>query len=360
MNQFRPQPGIMDIDLYQGGTSHLAGLSNVVKLSSNENPFGPSPKAIEAIRAAAADMNRYPSTDHAELRESISEVHGVDPDAVICGVGSDEVIQFLCHAYAGPGHEVLHTEHGFAMYRICALMVGASPVEVKEDERRVSVDNLIAGLTERTRLVFLANPANPTATMLDTDELARLADALPPTCLLVIDAAYAEFADGYDGGKALVDTRPNVVMTRTFSKLYGLGGLRVGWGYADREIIEVLTRIRQPFNLSTLALAGANAAIHDKAFAEMSAHVNARERARMTGGLRQLGLACDDSHANFVLPRFVDEADADAADAHLRANGIIARAPKSYKLPHCLRITVGRPEDNARVLGELAEFRGAV
>lgn len=359
MTRITPQPGIMDIALYQGGASHLNGVENVLKLSSNENPFGPSPKAIEAIREAAAEMHRYPSTDHGALRATIGELHGVDPDRVICGVGSDEVLQFLCQAYAGPGDEVLYTEHGFAMYRICALMVGATPVEMVETERRVDVDTLIAGLTERTRIVFIANPANPTATMLETGELARLADALPERCLLVIDSAYAEFAEGYDGGKALVDARPNVVMTRTFSKLYGLGGLRVGWGYADREIIEVLTRIRQPFNLSTVALAGAEAALKDRDFADECVRVNAAERARLTGGLRQLGIACDDSHTNFVLARFEDETEADSADAHLKSHGIIVRVPKSYKLPHCLRITVGRPEDNTRVLNALSEFRGA-
>lgn len=354
----QPQPGIMEIALYQGGASSIAGRESVLKLSSNENPFGPSPMAREAIRASAADMHRYPSTDHAALRAAIAEVHGVDPDRVICGVGSDEVIQFLCHAYAGPGDEVLHTEHGFAMYRICALMVGATPVEVAETGRRVDVDKLIAGLTRRTRLVFIANPANPTATMIGSDELARLAGALPENCLLVIDAAYAEFAGDYDGGRALAEARANVVMTRTFSKLYGLGGLRVGWGYAQRDIIDVLNRIRQPFNLSTLALVGAEAAVRDREFADRCIATNAEERARLTGGLRQLGIPCDDSHTNFVLARFADEAEADAADAHLKAQGIIVRAPKSYGLPHCLRITVGRPQDNSRVLGALAGFRG--
>ncbi|MDJ0992021.1 MAG: histidinol-phosphate transaminase [Dinoroseobacter sp.] len=359
MTRITPQPGIMDIALYQGGASHVDGVEDVLKLSSNENPFGPSPKAVEAIRDAAAEMHRYPSTDHAELRAAIGALNGLDPERVICGVGSDEVLQFLCQAFAGPGDEVLYTEHGFAMYRICALMVGATPVEVAETERRVDIDTLIAGLTDRTRIVFIANPANPTATMLETGELVRLADALPPQCLLVIDSAYAEFAEGYDGGKSLVDARSNVVMTRTFSKLYGLGGLRVGWGYADREIIEVLTRIRQPFNLSTVALAGAEAALKDQEFADECVQVNAAERARLTGGMRQLGIACDDSHTNFVLARFNDEAEADKADAHLKSHGIIVRLPKSYKLPHCLRITVGRPADNTRVLDALAEFRGA-
>ena len=355
----QPKPGILEIALYQGGQSQIEGQDDVLKLSSNENPFGPSPKAVAAIKAAAEEMHRYPSTDHAELRDAIAQIHGVDPARVICGVGSDEVLQFLCHAYAGQGDEVLYTEHGFSMYRICALMVGATPVEVPEVERRVDIDHLIAGLTDRTRLVFVANPANPTGTMLGTDDLARLADALPERCLLVIDSAYAEFAEGYDGGKALVEARANVVMTRTFSKLYGLGGLRVGWGYADQSIIDVLGRIRQPFNLSTLALAGAQAAALDTEFAQNCVRINAEERARLTGSLRQIGIPCDESFANFVLARFKDEAEADAADVYLKSRGIIVRHPKSYKLPQCLRITVGQPDDNTRVLDALAGFKGA-
>lgn len=355
----RPQPGILDIALYQGGQSKLPGHDKPLKLSSNENPFGPSPAAVEAMGKALTDSHRYPSTDHGPLRTAIADVYGLDAERVICGVGSDEVIHFLCQAYAGPGDEVLYTEHGFGMYRISALAAGATPVQVPEAERRVDLDALIGGLSERTRLIFIANPANPTATMLADGDLVRLADALPDQCLLVLDGAYAEFADGYDGGAALVDKRDNVVMTRTFSKAYGLGGLRVGYGYGPQHVIDTLNRIRGPFNLSGLALAGAEAAVRDREWVAMCIRVNTDERARLTGALRQLGIACDDSFANFVLARFADEAEADAADAHLNSQGIIVRAPKSYGLPQCLRITVGRPEDNDRVLAALASFKGA-
>jgi histidinol-phosphate aminotransferase len=190
------------------------------------------------------------------------------------------------------------------------------------------------------------------------DQITRLADGLPQTCILVLDGAYAEFAEGYDGGKALVEARGNVVMMRTFSKAYGLGGLRVGYGYANREIIDVLNRIRGPFNLSGVALAGAEAAVQDLDWVAECLRVNAEERARLTGGLRQLGIACDDSAANFILARFADEAEAVAADAHLKAQGIIVRHPKNYGFPQSLRITVGRPEDNTRVLDALAGFKG--
>lgn len=355
----QPQPGILDIALYQGGQSALPGHDAPLKLSSNENPFGPSPAAVAAMTAAAAESHRYPSTDHAALRAAIGAVHGLDPERIICGVGSDEIIHLLCQAYAGPGLEVLYPEHGFGMYRISALAAGAAPVIAPEADRIVDVDALLAAITPETRLIFLANPANPTATMLPEAEVARLADGVPESCLLVLDGAYVEFAEGCDGGAGLVEARDNVVMTRTFSKVYGLGGLRVGYGYAPLPIIEVLTRIRGPFNLSGIALAGAEAAVRDTGWVAECIRINAEERARLTGGLRQLGIACDESHANFVLARFADEAEADAADAHLKSAGIIVRAPKSYGLPDCLRITVGRPQDNDRVLSALTAFRGA-
>ncbi len=359
MPPIRPQPGILDIALYQGGASKIAGHAAPLKLSSNENPFGPSPLAIAAARDTIADLHRYPSTDHAPLRAAISEIHGVKAEQVICGVGSDEVLTWLCQAYAGPGDEVLFTEHGFSIYRISAHAVGATPIEVPEDDRVTDVDAVIAALTDRTRLVFIANPNNPTGTMVPLSELARLAEALPDQCLLVIDGAYAEFVPDYDGGASLVEARENVVMTRTFSKVYGLGGLRVGWGYGPQHVIDVLNRIRGPFNLSVPALAGAEAAVRDTVFLESCLRVNADERARLLGGLRQIGIAVDDSHANFVLARFPDEATADAADAHLKVAGIIVRQVKGYKLPEGLRITVGRPEDVTRVLDALADFMGA-
>lgn len=357
--QIRPQPGILDIALYQGGASKIAGHADPLKLSSNENPFGPSPAAMRAMADAVADAHRYPSTDHAELRGALADLHGLEADNIICGVGSDEIIHFLCQCYAGPGDEVLYTQHGFGMYPIAAKAAGATPVQVVEVERAVDVDTLIAGITPATRLIFIANPSNPCATIIASGEITRLADALPDQCLLILDGAYVEFAEGCDGGKTLVEERNNVVMTRTFSKAYGLGGLRVGYGYGPRHVIDTLNRIRGPFNLSGIALAGATAAVKDVDWVAECLRVNAQERARLVGGLRQLGLACDDSYANFVLARFKDEAAADAADAHLKADGIIVRAPKSYGLPNCLRITVGRPEDNTRVLASLTALVAA-
>jgi histidinol-phosphate aminotransferase len=278
MTGIAPQPGIMDIKLYQGGASHVAGLENVVKLSSNENPLGPSDAAKEAVRRASHELHRYPSSDHASLRTAIAEVLGLDASRIICGAGSDEIITFLCQAYAGPGTEVVHTEHGFGMYKISALAAGATPVEVPERERVTDVDAILAACTDKTRLVFMANPNNPTGTMISDGEVMRLAMGIPDTALLVLDGAYAEYVEGYDGGAALVDMRQNVVMTRTFSKIYGLGGLRVGWGYGPQHVLDVLNRVRGPFNVSQAGLSAAEAAIRDTAYTEHCRRENARCR----------------------------------------------------------------------------------
>ncbi|MFV1440774.1 MULTISPECIES: histidinol-phosphate transaminase [unclassified Phaeobacter] len=341
MTHIAPQPGILDIALYEGGAAHVKGVSNVTKLSSNENPLGPSPKAIEAMQAAVSQMHRYPSSDHSALRQAIGEVYGLPAEQIICGAGSDEIITFLCQAYAGPGDEVLFTEHGFAMYRISALAAGATPVEVAERERVTDVDALLAGCSERTRLVFIANPNNPTGTMIGTADLARLADGLPRGALLVLDGAYAEYVEDYDAGAELVASRDNVVMTRTFSKIYGLGGARVGWGYAPKVIIDVLNRVRGPFNLSSTALAGAEAAVRDAEYTEHCRQENAKWRGWLAEALAELGVPSDTSCANFILARFASPEEAGACDAFLQSRGLIVRRVSGYKLPAALRITVG-------------------
>ncbi|MDF3606047.1 histidinol-phosphate transaminase [Paracoccus sp. DMF-8] len=343
-----PQPGIMEIALYQGGAAHVAGRSDAVKLSSNENPFGPSDKAREAVIRAAHNLHRYPNTDHASLRAAIGEVHGLDPDRIICGVGSDEIIHFLCQAYAGPGDEVLFTEHGFLMYRISAHAAGATPVQVRERDRVTDIDALIAGATDNTRLIFVANPNNPTGTMVGLADLERLARAVPQA-IVVVDAAYAEYVDEYDGGAELATRLPNVVMTRTFSKIYGLGGLRVGWGYGPRAIIDVLNRIRGPFNLSTAAMEGAEAAVRDRDHVDRCRAENARMRAWLAEALMEKGVPTDTSCANFILARFADQATAEACDEALKAEGLIVRRVGGYGLPNCLRITIGDEASRRRV-----------
>lgn len=357
MTKIRPRPGIMEIAPYEGGASSVDGVENVVKLSANENPHGPSDAAKEAFRKAAFALNRYPSSDHGALRAAIGEVHGLDPARIICGVGSDEILGLICQAYAGPGTEVIHTEHGFAMYRIGALANGATPVEVAERERVTDVDAILAACGARTRLVFVANPNNPTGTMIGEADLARLAERLPGQALLVIDSAYAEYVDGYDGGAALVEARQNVVMTRTFSKLYGLGGLRVGWGYGPAHAIAVLGRIRAPFNLSTAALAAAEAAVRDTAWAEKCRAENTRLRAWLAEALAGHGVPSDTSLANFILARFGSREEAEACDEFLKAEGLIVRRVAGYKLPHCLRITVGDEPACRRVAHAVGRFK---
>ncbi|GGO29312.1 histidinol-phosphate aminotransferase [Gemmobacter aquaticus] len=354
----RPQPGIMDIALYQGGKSNVAGVSNVVKLSSNENPFGPSDKAKDAFAKSVHQLHRYPSTDHASLRGAIAEVHGLDADRIICGVGSDEIIHFLCQAYAGPGDEVLYTEHGFLMYKISAMAAGATPIEVPERERVTDVDALLAACTERTKLVFIANPNNPTGTMISAGEVARLARGLPPQAILVLDGAYAEYVEGFDAGLSLIEAMQNVVMTRTFSKIYGLGGLRIGWGYGPRDIIDVLNRIRGPFNLSNTQLETAEAAVRDQEFVTRCRAENARMRHWLAEALAAVGVPSDTSMANFVLARFASEAEAAACDEYLQAQGLIVRRVTGYKLPNCLRITVGDEPSCRRVAHAIGQFKG--
>ncbi|OYX42224.1 MAG: histidinol-phosphate transaminase [Rhodobacterales bacterium 32-67-9] len=354
----RPQKGIMDIALYQGGSSHVAGISDAVKLSSNENPFGPSPKAKEAFQRAVHKLHRYPSTDHAALRQAIGEVHGLDPARIICGVGSDEIIHFLCQAYAGPKDEVVFTEHGFLMYRISAMAAGARPVAVRERDRTTDVDAILAACTRNTRLVFIANPNNPTGTMIGLPEIERLAAGLPQHAILVLDGAYAEYVEGYDGGAALATERPNVVITRTFSKIYGLGGLRIGWGYGPQAIIDVLNRIRGPFNLSNAQLDVAEAAVRDQDYVARCREDNSRMRAWLAEALAEKGVPSDTSTANFILARFADEDEAAACDQFLQGQGLIVRRVSSYGLPHCLRITIGDEASCRRVAHAIGQFKG--
>ncbi len=357
-NLIRPQPGILDIAPYVGGKAGPAGAANAVKLSSNENPFGPSDKAKEAYLRAVHTLHRYPSTDHAELRAAIAEVHKLDANRIICGVGSDEILMLLAQAYAGPRDEVVFTEHGFLMYRICAQSVGASPIEVKERERVTDVDAILAACGPRTKLVFIANPNNPTGTMISPAEVERLADSLPRQAILVLDGAYAEYVEGFDGGAALVAARSNVVMTRTFSKIYGLGGLRIGWGYGPAEIIDVLNRIRQPFNLSPGQMDAAEAAVRDQDWVVKCRTENTRMRGWLASALAELGVPSDVSSANFILARFASPEEAQACDAFLQGEGLMVRQVAGYKLPHCLRITIGDEASCRRVAHAVARFKG--
>lgn len=358
MSKIKPQPGVMDIALYKGGKSHVDGVENVLKLSSNENPFGPSDSAKEALVRASLSLHRYPSTDHRALRDAIGDVWGLDPERIICGAGSGEVLMLIAQAYAGRGDEVVFTEHGFAMYPIYANANGAKPVVVPERERVVDVDAVLAACTKKTKIVYIANPANPTGTMLGEADLARLADGIPTQAILVLDGAYAEYVEGYDGGASLVETRENVIMTRTFSKIYGLGGLRIGYAYAPQAIIDVLMRLRGPFNLSAPALAAAEAAMRDVAHTEKCRAENAKQREWMAGALAEMGLPSDTSCANFILVRFASADEAVACNDYLSEQGILLRYVGGYGLPTGLRITVGDEASCRRVVHAIGQFKG--
>ena len=356
-----PRPGVLDIAPYVGGESTAPGANRVIKLSSNENPLGPSPKAFDAYLDAVKGLALYPDGGHFGLRRAIAEVHGLEAERIVCGAGSDELIALLCKAYAGAnkggaGDEVLYTQHGFLMYKLSALAAGATPVTAPERDLTADVDALIAALTERTRLVFVANPNNPTGTMIGDAALARLADALPPHALLVLDAAYAEYVrvPGHDGGIGLVRGRDNVVMTRTFSKIHGLASLRLGWAYAPAHVIDVLNRVRGPFNVTSPALAAGEAAIRDVTYVEHCAVTNEVWRDWLTKEIRAAGFGVTPSHGNFIL---VDTGGrAAAADAHLKSRGLIVRRMDGYGLPGHLRVTIGDEEGCRAVADALRGF----
>jgi len=352
-----PRPGILDIAPYVGGAAKIDGANRSIKLSANENPYGPSAAAIEAYRALAGQLHLYPES-HAPLADGLAALHGLDASRIVLGAGSDELIALLCKAYAGPGDEVLYSQHGFLMYKLSALAAGATPVTAAERDHTADPDALIAAMGARTRLVFVANPNNPTGTMVDNAALVRLADALPPQALLVIDAAYAEYlteADD-DGAAALAHARDNVVMTRTFSKIYGLAALRLGWAYAPAHVAAVLNRVRGPFNVTAPALAAGLAAVKDQDFVEHHRVTNEVWRDWLAKRIAGAGLAVLPSKGNFLL---VEAGERVAVlDAHLKSRGLIARRVDGYGLPGHLRVSIGDEAACRAVADAVATFPG--
>lgn len=352
-----PRKGILDIEPYVPGLSK-ADAGRILKLSSNENPFGPSPVAVQAYREAADNIHRYPDGGSFSLREALAKKHQIAAERIVCGTGSDELITLLCQAYVGAGDEVLYTEHGFLMYPIAALAAGGKPVKASEPERKTCFQTLLDSITEKTKIIFIANPNNPTGSTVYKDELLAFHRKLPKDILLVIDSAYAEYVgdDAYTDGKDLVDQFDNVVMLRTFSKVYGLGGMRIGWSYSSLEIANVLNRIRGIFNLSIAAQAAALAVLEDKIYVEKSVLNNAEQRAVMTEKIKSLGLTVYPSGGNFLLFSLGSEEKAAACFSFLKDRGILLRAMTAYGLPDCLRMTIGLPDDMVEVFEAIKAF----
>ena len=356
----KPRPGVLDIAAYVPGKSSAPGVAKIFKLSSNETPLGPSPRAIAAYKAAADHLEDYPDGSATDLREAIGHAFGLDPDRIVCGAGSDDLLHLLAYAYLVDGDEAIHTTHGFLIYPIVTLGAGAKPVVAPETEFTADVDAILARVTPKTKIVFLANPNNPTGTCLSFDEVKRLHRGLPPHVLLVLDAAYAEYVqrNDYEAGIELVATSENVVMCRTFSKIHGLAALRLGWMFGPAHVVDAINRIRGPFNVSTAAIDAGVAAIKDTGHQERSREHNSRWLAWLTEEIGKLGLKVTPSVANFVLIHFPDTKGRTAkdADAFLTARGLILRYVAAYKLPNALRLSVGTEEANRLVVAALKEF----
>ena len=355
-----PRPGILDITPYVGGKSKVEGGARVIKLSSNESALGPSPRAVEAYQAAAVTLQRYPDGNAVALREAIAKANGLDPERIVCGAGSDELLYLLARGYAGPGDEVLVTEYGFPIYPIAARTVGAVPVAAPETGMTADVDALLDQVSECTRIVYLANPNNPTGTYLPAERLRALRAGLPEGVLLVIDSAYAEFvtSDDYTPGIDLVDANENVVMTRTFSKIHSLAALRLGWAYGTVAIVDVLNRLRGPFNVSGPAQAAGLAALGDVDHVRAARRHNARWLPWLEQALADAGLEVPPSACNFVVAGFPRNPPRDAAAAYafLLERGIIVRPLTAHGLKGCLRISVGLEDEMRAVAEALSEF----
>lgn len=355
----KPLPNVLEIKPYVPGLAAESGY----KLSSNENPLGCSSLAVEAIKTGLSQLEIYPDGGSNLLREAISERYGIDADRVICGAGSDEIFQMLARAFLAPGDEIIQSEYGFLVYKLVAQQSGAKTISVPEKDLVADIDAMLAAVTDKTRIVFLANPNNPTGTYLPFDEVRRLHAGLPEDVLLVLDAAYAEYVqkNDYSSGLEMAANYDNVLMTRTFSKIHGLASLRLGWAFGPAAVIDALNRVRGPFNVNALAQLAGIAALKDEAFAQKSADFNNSELDRLLPAVRETGLTVYPSVGNFFLVRFPqsDGKTAEAANAFLQSRGLIVRNVMAYGLPDCLRISVGLEEANTKVIEALQDFMAA-
>ena len=355
-----PRPGVMDIEAYVPGKSAAAPGVKVYKLSSNETPLGASPAAIKAFASLSDRLELYPDGSSTRLREAIGARYGLDPARIVCGSGSDELLSLITNAYIGPGDEGIFTTHGFLVYKIAIMAAGGVPVVAAEKNLTTDVDAILAKVTPRTKIVYLANPNNPTGTYIPFDEVKRLHAGLPKHVVLVLDAAYAEYVrrNDYASGIELVATSENVVMTRTFSKIYGLAMVRLGWCYAPAGIIDALNRIRGPFNVNGPTLEAGIAALNDEEHLAKALDHNDRWLPLLTAEIEKLGIKVTPSVGNFLLLHFPQTAGKTAKDAEafLSSQGLILRAVGAYGLPDCLRLTIGSDEANQTFLKKLSSF----
>ncbi len=358
----QPRAGVLDIDPYIPGRSKAGVVPTRHKLSSNETPLGPSPAAVEAYLKASESLQLYPDGSATLLREAIAARHGLDPVRVVCGAGSDEILNLLAHAFLAPGDEAIHSQHGFLVYKIATMAAGGMPIVAPETKLTTDVDAILAAVSPRTKLVFIANPNNPTGTYLPESEIARLHAHLPDNVLLVLDAAYAEYVrrNDYDSGLDLATNAPNVVMTRTMSKIYGLAGLRIGWCTGPASVIDALNRVRGPFNVAGPAIAAGVAALGDLHHIEKAVDHNETWLPRVSAAIDELGLTVTPSIANFVLIHFMEEPGRRAADADafLLGRGIVLRRMEGYGLPNALRMTIGSDDANRDTVRAIGEFLG--
>ncbi|HEX7007651.1 MAG TPA: histidinol-phosphate transaminase [Alphaproteobacteria bacterium] len=355
----RPEPYIPDIGRAVV-KPRLEGKGRVINLSLNESSYGASPRAVAAAQERCQRLNRYPDVASTELRRAIGAHFGLDPDRIVCGNGSEELIDIIARLYARPGDEILFTEFGFIQFPIVTMRVGATAVRAPAPNQTADVDALIERITERTRIIYLDNPNNPCGTYIPADEVRRLRDNVPSHVVLVIDSAYADFVDArdYTDGIELVEGFENVIVTRTFSKAWGLAALRVGWAYTSLSMARVMNRMRGIGNVNAIAQATVLAALEDPDFVRGVREKTAAERARMTEALGRMGLHVTPSVTNFLMIRFPSDTNrrASAALAHLAEHGIIVRAAEDYGLPDSLRITIGDTSENDKVLAALESF----
>ena len=362
VNRPQPRPGVLTIAPYVPGKSSAPGVAKVFKLSSNETPLGPSADAIAAYRTAGEHLEDYPDGSASALRDAIGAAFGLDPDRIVCGAGSDDLLNLLARAFLKDGDEAIYTTHGFLVYPIAIMGTGAKAIAAPEKDFTANVDAILNAVTPKTKMVFLANPNNPTGTYVPFDEVKRLQKGLPGNVLLVLDAAYAEYVqrNDYESGIELVATTDNAVMTRTFSKIYGLASLRLGWMYGPAHVVDAVNRIRGPFNVNGPAIVAGIAAIRDTAHVDRARTHNAKWLAWLTEEISNLGLPVTPSAANFVLIHFPETKGRTArdADAFLTKRGLILRQVGVYKLPNALRMSVGTEEANRLVVQALKEFLG--